>query len=119
MTLQQNFPTSFWVTVGTINRENGSHPSSMSTGYVDTPEASSNSKVIENIEEAQSALLQQIDYFTQLGYKITDFSIVEMCSNCNGRGTVVKVTGKRVIRRKDVKCPACRGKHSEHYHVNV
>lgn len=66
-----------------------------------------------NIEEAKYFGIQEIIRLGSLGEKIIDFDVTEFCLNCDGKG-VVYVPYKRIkFRKKEIKCPICKGKDSE------
>ena len=61
------------------------------------------------LTEAQDELAKTYTYYKDLGRQIVRAQIVARCMECNGSGTRIK--GVRV--KKQVRCPACRGKDSE------
>lgn len=79
------------------------------------PDDNGFSHQIENLEEAKGSMLYYVNYYTRLGYEISDLAILEVCEECAGTGQVEK-TFKRAPR-KMVRCPACRGKNSSITHL--
>lgn len=49
----------------------------------------------------------------EAGSVVTSLEIEKFCVECDGRGFKTVVSGKRVIRRKEVKCVVCNGKGTE------
>ena len=66
----------------------------------------------ESIEEAKFHGLQEVARLAANGTTIRDLIVEEFCLNCNGNGVIYKNYKRIKYRKKEVKCPVCKGKNS-------
>ena len=96
---------------------NYSHPETPTriAGYATTRHAEEDGKIvpglIASLAEAKRTLIYWVNYYTAMGYQITELIIDETCAECDGRGKIINI-GKRGGRTSKI-CPSCRGKESK------
>lgn len=65
-------------------------------------------------DEAHTYGLKEVERLrVEAGSVVTSLEIEKFCVECDGRGFKVVKSGKRVIRRKEVKCQVCDGVGTE------
>lgn len=68
------------------------------------------STLFKSPEEAKEyGLKEALRLTTEGSGNVTSLEIEKFCIECDGRGFKIVRSGKRVIRRKEVKCQVCNG----------
>ena len=70
-------------------------------------------RLFVSVEEAKFFGLQEVARLAKAKAPIRDFIIEQYCLNCDGRGVVHQPYKRIKYKKKELKCPVCKGKNSK------
>jgi hypothetical protein len=66
----------------------------------------------DNLHKLLEDMSYHIQYYKNLGYRITEIKVDQICKACNGNGEVFIPNKRNRFIGKNVRCPDCKGKNS-------
>jgi hypothetical protein len=66
----------------------------------------------DDLHNVLEDLSYHIEYYKNLGYRITEIKLDKVCKICNGNGTIFIPNKRNKFLGKNKTCPECKGKNS-------